>query len=88
VPKSFADRIILANIRASDGTAVAVSDEALINAQKKLAAMEGIFAAPEGAACLAALEELIKQDWVKPDERIVLFNTGSGLKYLDPIARY
>lgn len=88
VPKSFADRIILANIRASNGTAVAVSDEALINAQKKLAAMEGIFAAPEGAACLAALEELIKQDWVKPDERIVLFNTGSGLKYLDPIARY
>jgi threonine synthase len=66
VPKSFADRIILSNIRESNGTAIAVSDEALITAQKKLAAQEGIFAAPEGAACLAALEELVKQNWVKP----------------------
>ena len=83
VPKSFADRIILSNIRESNGTAVAVSDEALMRAQKKLAAMEGIFAAPEGAACLVALEELVKQKWVQPDEKIVMFNTGSGLKYLD-----
>lgn len=87
VPKSFADRIILANIRESNGTAIAVSDEALIHAQKKLAAMEGIFAAPEGAACLAALEELVRQNWVKPDERIVIFNTGSGLKYLDQVVK-
>ncbi|WKZ36070.1 MAG: threonine synthase [Anaerolineales bacterium] len=87
VPKSFADRIILANIRESNGTAIAVSDEALIHAQKKLAAMEGIFAAPEGAACLAALEELVRQKWVKPDERIVIFNTGSGLKYLDQVVK-
>lgn len=87
VPKSFADRIILSNIRESNGTAVAVSDEALMQAQKKLAAMEGIFAAPEGAACLAALEELVKQKWVKPDEKIVIFNTGSGLKYLDQVVQ-
>ncbi|MBI5945446.1 MAG: threonine synthase [Chloroflexi bacterium] len=85
VPKSFADRLILADIRASEGTAIAVSDAAILTAQKTLAAQEGIFAAPEGAACLAALEELINQKWVKPDERIVLFNTGSGLKYLDGI---
>ncbi|MBK8780770.1 MAG: threonine synthase [Anaerolineales bacterium] len=85
VPKSFADRIILANIRESNGTAIAVSDEALLAAQKTLAAQEGIFAAPEGAACLAALEELVKQKWVKPDESIVIFNTGSGLKYLDAV---
>ena len=85
VPKSFADRIILSNIRESNGTAVAVSDEALIHAQKTLAAKEGIFAAPEGAACLAALEELVKQNWVKPEEKIVIFNTGSGLKYLDAV---
>jgi threonine synthase len=45
--------------------------------------MEGIFAAPEGAATLAALKELLKQDWLHPEEKIVLFNTGSGLKYLD-----
>jgi threonine synthase len=83
VPKSFADRLILADIRASNGTAIAVSDAAILAAQKRLAAQEGIFAAPEGSACLAALEELINQKWVKPDERIVLFNTGSGLKYLD-----
>jgi threonine synthase len=83
VPKSFADRIILANIRESKGTAVAVSDKVILEAQHELARMEGIFAAPEGAATLAALKELVKQDWIKPHERVVLFNTGSGLKYLD-----
>jgi threonine synthase len=45
--------------------------------------MEGIFPAPEGAATLAALEKLVQQKWIGPDERVVLFNTGSGLKYLD-----
>ena len=83
VPKSFADHLILQNIYDSKGTAVAVSDESILESQKQLASMEGIFAAPEGAATLAALKELIKQGWVKPEERIVLFNTGSGLKYLD-----
>ncbi|HLO33825.1 MAG TPA: threonine synthase [Anaerolineales bacterium] len=83
VPKSFADHLILQDIYDSEGTAVAVSDEAILEAQKQLAGREGIFAAPEGAATLAALKELIKQGWVHPEERIVLFNTGSGLKYLD-----
>jgi threonine synthase len=83
VPKSFADALILEDIRASQGTAVAVSDESILEAQQKLGRMEGIFAAPEGAATLAALEILVQQKWVHPDERIVLFNTGSGLKYLD-----
>ncbi|MBM3145040.1 MAG: threonine synthase [Chloroflexi bacterium] len=82
VPKSFADRIILDDLRESNGNAVAVSDEAIIQAQKRLACMEGIFAAPEGAATLAALETLIRQGWVALDERIVLFNTGTGLKYI------
>ncbi len=86
VPKSFADRLILSAIRESNGTAVAVSDEALLDYQKKLAAMEGIFAAPEGAATLAALAALVEQKWIQPDERVVLFNTGSGLKYLDHTA--
>ncbi len=85
VPKSFADRLILANIRESAGTAVAVSDSAILEAQKSLAAQEGIFAAPEGAATLAALKELVVQKWIKPDERVVIFNTGSGLKYLDHV---
>jgi threonine synthase len=83
VPKSFADHLILQDIYDSNGTAIAVSDESILEAQKKLAQFEGIFAAPEGAATLAALQLLVEQKWVQPDERIVLFNTGSGLKYLD-----
>lgn len=83
VPKSFADHLILADLYESKGTAVAVSDESIGEAQRELASMEGIFAAPEGAATLAALKELTKSGWVHPEERIVLFNTGSGLKYLD-----
>jgi threonine synthase len=84
VPKSFADHIILEDIYKSQGTAVAVSDAAILEAQKELARLEGIFAAPEGAATLAALKKLIDTKWLQPEERIVLFNTGSGLKYLDP----
>jgi threonine synthase len=82
VPKSFADRIILANIRESRGTAVAVSDEVITSAQRELARAEGIFAAPEGAATLAAVKALVERNWIHPDERVVVFNTGSGLKYL------
>ena len=82
VPKSFADRQILKTLRQSQGTAVAVSDEEIREAQKRLGAREGIFAAPEGAATLAGLIRLLEEDWVQPQERVVLFNTGSGLKYL------
>ena len=85
VPKSFADRLILEDIRESEGTAVAVSDEEILDAQRRLGTSEGIFAAPEGAATLAGLMHLIEAGWVLPDERIVLFNTGSGLKYLETI---
>src|SRR5215216_4592668 len=84
VPKSFADHLILQDIYESKGIAVAVSDEAILESQKQLAQMEGIFAAPEGAATVAALKQLIENQWVRPEERIVLFNTGSGLKYLNP----
>jgi len=83
VPKSFADRIILSTLRESYGTAVAVSDEAIYQSQHELATREGFFVAPEGAATLAALKQLIQQKWVAPEERILLLNTGSGLKYLD-----
>jgi threonine synthase len=61
---------------------VAVSDEKILVAQKRWAKQEGIFTAPEAAATLAALEVLIDQKWVAPDEKIVLFNTGTGLKYI------
>jgi threonine synthase len=82
VPKSFADHIILKDIQDSHGCAVSVTDEEIVQAQHRLAGMEGIFAAPEGAATLAALEELIRRGWVQFDEKIVIFNTGTGLKYL------
>lgn len=82
VPKSFADQIVLSNLRQSNGNAIAVSDEQILAAQKRLAATEGIFAAPEGAATLAGLTKLIEQGWINPEEQIVLFNTGTGLKYL------
>jgi threonine synthase len=85
VPKSFADTLILSDLRQSQGTAVAVSDAAILEAQRKLGKMEGIFPAPEGAATLAALEKLVQQKWIHPDERVVLFNTGLGLKYLDQL---
>jgi threonine synthase len=82
VPKSFADMLILQDIRESHGTAVSVSDSDILMAQNRLAGMEGIFAAPEGAATLAGLEVLLRDGWIHPDERVVLFNTGTGLKYL------
>ena len=83
VPKSFADALILDDLRDSRGMAIAVSDAEILEAQRYLGRMEGIFPAPEGAATLAALEKLVHQKWISPDERVVLFNTGSGLKYLD-----
>ncbi len=82
VPKSFADRLILKCLYASDGIAVAVSDEAISHAQRQLAEAEGVFACPEGAATIAGLSQLVQDGWVKADERIIIFNTGTGLKYL------
>ena len=82
VPRSFADRIILQDIRASGGYAIAVSDEQILGAQRQLAITEGIFAAPEGAATLAGLAKLLEKGLIHPGEKIVLFNTGSGLKYI------
>ncbi len=82
VPKSFADQLILQALRSSHGNALAVSDAEILAAQRRLAVSEGIFAAPEGAATLAGLLQLVKIGWLQPDERVVLFNTGTGLKYL------
>jgi len=83
VPKSFADRLILETLRESGGTAVAVSDSEILAAQRHLATAEGLFVAPEGAATLAALQILQRRQWVRPDERVLLLNTGTGLKYLE-----
>ncbi len=83
VPKPLGDAIMLRDIRESSGTAIAVTDEELLDAGFELAAAEGIFAAPEGAASIAAVRKLIASGFLSPDERIVAFNTGSGLKYLE-----
>ena len=82
VPKSFADRLILKVIHESNGTAISVSDKDILDSQQQLAQMEGIFSAPEGAATLAGAIKLFHQGWLHPDEKVVLFNTGSGLKYI------
>ena len=83
VPKAIGDFLILDAIRASGGTAIAVTDAELIKAVGEIGAAEGIFCAPEGAACLAALRKLIESDVVNDGETIVIFNTGSGVKYLE-----
>ena len=70
-------------LRASGGTAVAVDDAEILAAGLELAALEGIFAAPEGAACVAALRKLLATGFLAPEDRIVIYNTGSGLKYLE-----
>lgn len=83
VPKAVGDFLILDALRKSGGTAIAVSDENLIKAVKEIGALEGIFTAPEGAACLPALREMIEQDLVAENETVVIFNTGAGVKYLE-----
>jgi threonine synthase len=83
VPRAIGDFIMLDILRKSGGGAVAVSDQELIAAVAEIGSHEGIFAAPEGAACLPALKKLIERGEVSRDEKIVLFNTGAGVKYLD-----
>lgn len=86
VPKAIGDFLILDAIRASSGTAVAVTDEELVVAVAEIGSAEGIFCAPEGAACLPALRKLIDSELVRENESVVLFNTGSGIKYLEAFA--
>ncbi len=83
VPKAIGDFLILDAIRASGGTAVTVTDAELVAAVAEVGALTGIFTAPEGAACLPALRKLIEQNLVHEGESVVIFNTGSGVKYLE-----
>src|SRR6185436_20016524 len=83
VPKAIGDFLIIDALRASGGTAVTVTDDELLAATKEIGAAEGIFCAPEGAACLPALRKLLADGSVQPHERVVLFNTGSGVKYVE-----
>ncbi|MCI0404219.1 MAG: threonine synthase [Acidobacteria bacterium] len=83
VPKALGDFLVLDAVYRSKGAAVAVDDDAILAAVRRLALSEGILACPEGAATLAALPALFDRGALTRDEPIVLFNTGSGLKYLD-----
>jgi threonine synthase len=83
VPKALGDFLVLDAVRQSGGTCIAVSDDEMIEAAVDLATDEGIFAAPEGGACVAALKKLLASGFLTAKERIVIYNTGSGLKYLE-----
>jgi threonine synthase len=83
VPKALGDFLVLQAVRDSGGTALAVSDLEMMNACENLANSEGLFVAPEGGACLAALAKLRRSGFLKKDERILIYNTGSGYKYLE-----
>ena len=87
VPKPYADYIILDILKQSGGAAVAVSDTQIFQAVQEWASRDGVFASPEGAASLAAYKILLEQKFLKPTDRVVLFNTGSGLKYIDVTAQ-
>src|SRR6266567_3253281 len=83
VPKAIADFLILKILRQSDGGAVAVSDEEMICVAREVGAREGLFVAPEAAACFAALKALLAAGKIASGERVVIFSTGSGIKYLE-----
>ncbi len=83
VPRAIGDFLILDAIRASGGVALAVSDAELLKGVREIGETEGIFAAPEGGACVPALRQLIDRGMVQPDESVVLFNTGTGAKYVE-----
>jgi threonine synthase len=83
VPRAIADFLILKTIRESGGTAVAVADDQMVQDMRSLGRLEGVSAAPEGAASLSAARKLIAAGHIKPQETVVLFNTGGALKYLD-----
>lgn len=85
VPKALGDFLVLDAVYRTGGAAVAVSDEEIINALGLLGRMEGAFVCPEGAATLAAAKRLRDEGWISPEERVVLLNTGTGIKYPETV---
>lgn len=86
VPRAVADFLMLRVLRGSRGTALAVSDVAMVDGMRRIGAHEGVSAAPEGGAALAAIERLVADGTIAPRDVVVLFNTGGALKYLDVLA--
>ncbi|MEO6703932.1 MAG: threonine synthase [Jatrophihabitantaceae bacterium] len=85
VPKALGDFLVLDAVRATGGTAIAVSDEELLVEQRRIAELEGSFVCPEGAACLAAAAQLCESGWLAESDEVVILNTGTGLKYPDTV---
>jgi threonine synthase len=83
VPKAIGDFLVLKAVRESGGTALTVTDDELMQGCQQLAASEGLFVAPEGGACIAALKKLRQSGFLKKSDRILIYNTGSGYKYID-----
>ena len=83
VPKAIGDFLMLNILRESKGGAIAVDDDEMIRTVREVGSQEGLFVAPEGAACFAALKKLRASGKIDIGERVVIFNTGSGIKYLD-----
>ncbi|MEE9441532.1 MAG: threonine synthase [candidate division Zixibacteria bacterium] len=88
VPGAVGDFLILHAVRESNGMAIAVSDESIMTETINLAQREGIFSSPEGGACLAGLKRLLSENFIKRTDRVVIFVTGSGYKYLDILAKH
>ncbi|WP_379132668.1 threonine synthase [Paenibacillus sp. sgz500958] len=85
VPKALGDFLVLKAIYETDGAAVSVSDEEMSREQADIARLEGSFICPEGAAAFAAAKKLAAQGWIKAGERVVVLNTGAGIKYPDSV---
>jgi len=85
VPKALGDFLVLDAIYKTDGCAVAVDDDQILDAEEMLASREGAFVCPEGAANLSAAIKLREDGWIKAEEKVVLLNTGSGLKYPETV---
>jgi threonine synthase len=87
VPKPYGDYLILDIVRQSQGTVVALSDQQIFASLRDWAANEGVLLSPEGAAATAAYDHLLATGFLKPSDKVVLFNTGSGNKYTDVLAQ-
>lgn len=85
VPKALGDFLVLEAVRATEGTAIAVSDAELLAEQAELARREGAFICPEGAACMAAARQLRESGWLREGDRTVVLNTGAGIKYPETV---
>ncbi|SNR68441.1 threonine synthase [Hymenobacter mucosus] len=85
VPRPLGEPLMLQVLQESQGTAISITDEQMLEGMRELARLEGLFVAPEGAAVWMAARELLQTGWLQPNERMVLLNTGSAQKYLDNV---